>query len=89
MDITVTLVDGSPTDIASATHTNISTSWVDGSFTLTAGEADNIDDFAMALRILAIKQSGARTGFVDVSWAEFEVPDVASAAAPPIYFHPA
>lgn len=44
IDITVRLKQGGTT-IASQTHNGVSTTWTDGSFTLTGGEADNITDY--------------------------------------------
>lgn len=47
--------EGTPgTLIASNSHVNISDTWTDGSFTLSAGEADSITDYSdLALRFVA------------------------------------
>lgn len=44
--------------IASKFHGNIGTSWTDGSFTLSAGEANSITDYSdLQIRILAMESS--------------------------------
>ncbi len=51
--------------------------WSDESYTLTAGEADSITDYA-DLRFKIVSSNLAATEDVWVSFAEFEVPDVAA-----------
>ena len=57
---------------------NISrTTWEDVTYTLSAGEADSITDYsALELRFNANVLGGGET--IQVSWAEIEVPDVAT-----------
>ena len=79
IDLTVYLVENT-TVIASQAHTDISVGYLDGSFTLTAGEADSITDYTdLRLRFTAQDDaSGARTSWAEVSFSELEVPNVAS-----------
>ena len=80
--LTVELREGT-TVIASFTDSDVPNVWTDGSFTLTGGEADNITDYTnLNLRFTASKTAGSRTGWVEVSFAEFEVPNVAGAWIP-------
>ena len=60
---------------ASNTHNGIATGFVDGTFTLSSGEADAITDYSnLNIRFQADKSSGARTSWAEISRAEFEVP---------------
>lgn len=80
-NITVGLVQGT-TVIASQTHNNIGGIFVTGSFTLSGAQADSITNYAdLRLRFTASGDTGGNpTGrrSVQVSWAEFEVPDAVS-----------
>ncbi len=70
----------STTVIASQTHNDVTTTFTDGSFTLTGGEADNITDYSdLNVRFTADRSAGARTSWAEFSWMEFEVPNVAGA----------
>lgn len=79
IDLTIELRQGT-TVIASQTHNDIpDATWTAGTFTLTSGEADNITDYSnLNVRMVADKSAGARTSWAEVSWFEFEVPDVSS-----------
>ena len=78
VNITVELRQGT-TVIASQTHNNAGTSFADGSFTLTSGQADGITDYTdLRLRFSANKSAGARTSWGEISWAELETPNVAA-----------
>ena len=78
MDLIVRLMQGSTT-IASQTHTDISDSWTDGSFTLTSGEADSITDYTnLRLQFDANRPGTGQARAIRVSWAELEVPDASS-----------
>lgn len=77
INITVELRQGT-TVIASQTHNGAGTSFADGNFTLTSGQADGITDYTdLRLRFSANKSAGARTSWGEISWAELETPDVA------------
>jgi hypothetical protein len=77
IDIIVSLYDGANL-IHAETHLDVSMGWAAGTFTLTGGEADNINDYTdLRLRFSADKSAGVRTSWGEISWAEFEVPDVA------------
>jgi hypothetical protein len=66
------------TVIASQTHNGITTTVTAGTFTLTGGEADSITDYTnLNIRLTSDKPSGTRTSWGQITWAEFEVPDVA------------
>lgn len=54
MTLTVSLREGASTEIASWTHTNVGTSYVDAVQTLSVGETDSITDYtALRLRFVA------------------------------------
>ncbi len=69
LDLTVRLLQGATT-VASQAHADISTSYTDGSFTLSSGEADSITDYSDLRLEFEATNRGVR-----VTWAEFEVPD--------------
>jgi hypothetical protein len=74
IDLTVSLFDG-VTQIWTTTHSGIGLTWVDGSATLSAGEADSITDYTdLRIKFSANKSAGDRTSWAEVSWAEFECP---------------
>ncbi len=76
INLIIQLREGTTTR-ASTTLSAISTGFADGSFTLTGGEADAITDYSnLNIRFEADKSAGARTSWAEVSWAEFEVPNV-------------
>jgi len=53
--------------------------WQDLTFTLSGAQADSITDYTdLRLRFIANKSAGARTAWVEVSWAELEVPNAAA-----------
>ena len=71
----------STTVIASQTHNGIANTVAAGTFTLTGGEADNITDYSdLNVRLVADKSAGTRTSWGEVTWWEFEVPNVAGGA---------
>lgn len=85
IDLIVTLRQGT-TDIASNTHSDIATGFVDGTFTLSGAEADAITDYTdLNIEMSANKSAGARTSWAEVSFAELEVPDVSGGGAPAYY----
>lgn len=59
IDLTVRLVQGAATTIATWTHTNIANGWTDAEQTLTSGEANAITDYAdLRLWFEAVTPSG-------------------------------
>lgn len=70
--LTVRLFQGS-TEIANQTPT-LTTSWVLYTFTLSDAQANSITDYS-DLRLQFTGSSNNASRFVNVSWAEFEVPD--------------
>jgi hypothetical protein len=87
IDLTMELYEGT-TQIATQTDSDIADAvFTTRTLTLSAGEADSISDYTdLRIRITANKSAGARTSWCEVSWAEFECPDLASAATPVIPF---
>jgi hypothetical protein len=82
IDLIVTLREGT-TARASQTHSGVAVGFLDGTFTLSGPEADAITDYSdLNLHLSANKPSGARTSWAEVSFAEFEVPSVASDGPP-------
>jgi hypothetical protein len=76
VDIVIRLREGTTT-IASQSHSGITTTWTDGSFTLSGAEADSITDYSnLNIQYSSDKSSGARTSWAQFSWSEFEVPSV-------------
>ncbi len=77
IDLIIELREGT-TVIASQTHNDIGTTVTAGTFTLTGTEADNITDYSnLNVRMTGDKSAGARTSWAEVTWFEFEVPNVA------------
>ena len=72
------------------THTTNSATFSDASVTLTTGEAGNVTDYTdLRMRVVASGGAGAeasRRGAA-ISWAEGEVPDVASGVGIPLVMH--
>ena len=65
--------------IASQTESGLSTGFATFSFTLSAGETDNISDYGdLRVRVDADKSAGARTSWLEVSGIEFETPSAAA-----------
>ena len=55
--------------------------WTTETYTLTAGEADSITDYAdLRFKIVSSNLGGGETMWV--SWAQFEVPDVSAGSIP-------
>ena len=65
------------TQIAISSNFTSRGAWGDGEYILTAGEADAITDYT-DLRIKLTSSNLAATEDMWVTWAEFEVPDVAA-----------
>ncbi len=85
IDLIVRLLQGTTT-IASATHLDIQTGFVAGTFTLSNGEAGSISDYTdLRAEFEADMSAGARTSWAEVSWFELEVPDVAGGSTPYYY----
>lgn len=83
LDVVLRQGNSPGTDIASFSDTNVPDAWTDGSITLTGIQADAISDYSdLYLRFTASKTAGARTGWVQVSFAELEVPNAPSAGGP-------
>lgn len=77
IDVIIELREGTSV-IASQTHNGITTTVTAGTFTLTGGEADSITDYSnLNIRLTSDKSSGTRTSWGQITWAEFEVPNVA------------
>lgn len=80
INLTVRLRQGTTTIVQQAFN-DISTTWTDGSITLTTGQADSITDYSdLNFWVQSHKPSGARQSRGEISWVELEVPDVAGAA---------
>jgi transposase-like protein len=75
--VTIALRQGSTT-IASQTYTHAAgdLTWYTRALTLTSTQADAITNYNdLRINVNANKTGGTRTGWVEVSWAEFETPD--------------
>ncbi len=80
IDFTIALMEGATERASWVEQPDPPTTWATASYTLTTGEADSIGNYAnLRLRFTANKTGGARTTRIEVSWAEFEVPDAAGA----------
>jgi len=81
-NITVDLVENTTVRASSgAVAIPDATTWNDGTFTLTGGEADSITDYAdLRLRFTMTRAGGSARG-ARVSWAEFEVPAAGTPAS--------
>lgn len=75
--LTVRLMQGATT-IRSATFGADSTSFATGSFTLSAAQADSITDYTDLRLRFEPQGDGLLNDSIQVSWAEFESPDVAA-----------
>ena len=64
------------TQIAASANLSSRGAWGDGTYTLTAGEADAITDYT-DLRVKLVSSSLGATEDMWCTWFEFEVPDVA------------
>lgn len=76
-DLQVHLYQGATLIGSGTAHTGISDTWTDGTFTLSAGEADTITDYSdLRLRFTASGTTGGAGGnrrSVQVSWAQMEI----------------
>lgn len=80
VELTVSLRQNT-TVIANGTTHSPTTSWADGSFTLTAGQANSITDYSdLNLQFVANKVAGGVVT-AQVSWAVFQIPYGAPVAA--------
>jgi len=76
LDLTVRLLQGT-TQIASWTHSDISSSFTLAEQTLSAVQTDSITNYSdLRLEFIATHAGGVPVRSVDVSWAEFEVPSI-------------
>jgi len=78
----VCLFQGGTSIACDAQDTNVPNGWVDGTYTLSAGEADSITNYADLRLVMTPGTSGGGAGrWVQVSFAELQIPD-ASGHAP-------
>jgi len=78
IDITVSLRQGTSTQIASQTHVDVGAGFTAGSLTLSTIEASNITDYSdLRIRVVANSVGGGAGRSGQISWVCLEVPSAA------------